>query len=86
MRLGRGAYWIIGWLLTLVATYAGTQHTRSRGAVTPAVPGTVAVVVGAALCGIGLAIARRSGRHWAGVLIGGIGILCIGIGLANLLR
>jgi hypothetical protein len=59
MRVGRGAYWVIGWLLTLVATYAGTQYARSRGLVAPVVPGAVAVVFGAVLCGIGLTLARR---------------------------
>ena len=86
MRLGRSTYWTLGWLLTLVAVYLGTQYARSNGVVTPVVPGTVAVVVGAVLCGTGLTLDRRFGRQWAGVLVGGLGIVSIGLGLANLVR
>jgi hypothetical protein len=86
MRIGRGAYWVIGWLLTAVATSFGTQYARSRGLVAPVVPGAVAVVFGAALCGIGLMLARRFGRKWAGVLVGGLGVVSVGLGLANLVR
>ena len=77
---------MLGWLLTLLVTYVGTQYSRSQGVAMPAVPGAVALVFGAALCTLGLAMARRFGRRWPGVLVGGVGILCIGIGLANLVR
>ncbi len=84
VRRGSSAYWLLGWLLTVVATYVGTQYARSRGIVAPVLPGLPALVVGVVLCGIGLLVARRLGRPWPGVLVGGIGILCIGLALANL--
>jgi len=84
VRRGSSAYWLLGWLLTVVATYIGTQYARSRGMVAPVLPGLPALIVGASLCGIGLVVARRFGRLWPGVLVGGMGILCIGLGLANL--
>ena len=86
VHLGRGTYWVLGWLLTLLVTYVGTQYSRSQGVAMPAVPGAVALVFGAALCGVGLAMARRFGRKWEGVLIGGLGIMSVGLGLANLVR
>jgi hypothetical protein len=85
-RVGGRAYWALGWLLTLGAVYVVAQYARSRGAAAPAVPGVVALVCGAVLCATGLQIARRFGHRWAGVLLGGLGILGIGVGLANLLR
>ena len=36
--------------------------------------------------GLGLAMARRFGRKWEGVLLGGLGIVSVGLGLANLVR
>ena len=84
MRRGSSAYWLLGWLLTVVATYVGTQYARSRRIVAPVLPGLPALVVGVVLCGIGLLVARRFCRLWPGVLVGGMGILCIGLGLANL--
>jgi hypothetical protein len=86
MHLGRGAYWTLGWLVTVVVVYVGTQYARSSGLATPVVPGGVALVVGAVLCGIGLTLARRFGRQWEGVLVGGLGVLSVGLGLANLVR
>jgi len=86
VHLGRGTYWVLGWLLTLLVTYVGTQYSRSQGVAMPAVPGAVALVFGAALCGLGLAMARRFGRKREGVLLGGLGIVSVGLGLANLVR
>jgi hypothetical protein len=86
VRLGRGAYWALGWLLTIVVTYVGTQYARSRGVVAPVVSGPAPLVFGALLCGIGVAIARRTGREWAGVVVAGFGIVSFGLGLANLVR
>jgi hypothetical protein len=86
MRLGRGLYWLIGYLFSVAVTYAGTQYARSRGGVAPIVPGAAALVVGAVLCGIGIVLARRFGRQWEGVLVGGLGVLGVALGLANLLR
>jgi hypothetical protein len=86
VRPSRGAYWILGWLLTVVATYIGIQYARSRGVIAPVVPGLPTLIVGAVLCGIALVVVRRFGRRWPGVLVGGMGILCIGLGLANLVR
>jgi len=86
--VGRGssAYWLLGWLLSVVATYIGTQYARSRGVVAPVIPGPAALVLGVVLCSAGLVVARRFGRNWGGLVIAGIGILSIGLGLANLVR
>jgi hypothetical protein len=86
VRLSRGVYWILGWLLTVAATYVGTQYARSLGLVAPVVPGLVALIGGAVLCGVGVVMARRPGPHWAGVVIAGMGILSVGLGIANLVR
>lgn len=86
MRLGRGAYWLIGWLLTVAVTYAGTQYARGQGIVAPAVPGAATLILGVVLCVVGLVLARRVGRQWEGLLVAGLGILSVGLGLANLLR
>ncbi len=86
MHFGPRANWTLGWLLTIVAIYVGTEYGRSRGVVAPIVPGGVAVVVGVVLVGAGLIIARRFRRAWAGVVIGGLGIVSVGLGLANLVR
>ena len=86
VNLGRNAYWLLGWLLTIIAVYIGTQYARARGLVVPVVPGSVLLILGAVLCAIGFAIARRFGRPWAGVLVGGLGIVSVGLGLANLVR
>ena len=86
VRLGRGAYWILGWLLTIVIIYAGTQYLRSRGLAAPVVAGPAAIAVGAVLCGVGLTLARRYAHSWAGLVVAGLGILSVGLGLANLVR
>jgi uncharacterized protein YqgC (DUF456 family) len=77
---------MLGWLLTVVATYVGTEYARSRGVVAPVVPGPAALFAGVLLCALGLILARRFGQTWAGVLVGGLGILSVGLGLANLVR
>jgi hypothetical protein len=38
------------------------------------------------LCGVGLTMARRFGRQWAGLLVAGLGILSVGLGVANIVR
>jgi hypothetical protein len=86
MRLGGGAYWTLGWLLTLVAVYLGTPYARGRGLVAPVVSGPAALRAGALLCALGLILARRFGQTWAGVLVGGLGIVSLGVGLTNLVR
>jgi hypothetical protein len=86
IRPGRVAYWLLGWLLTVVATYVWTGFARSRGLVAPVVPGLPTLIVGVVLCGVGLTMARRFGRQWAGLLVGGLGILSVGVGVANVVR
>ena len=86
MRLGRGVHWLLGYLLAVAVTYVGTQYARGSGLVAPVVPGPAALITGALLCSLGLILARRFGRTWAGMLVGGLGILSVGLGLANLVR
>ena len=86
VRSRPGVYWILGWLLTLAAIYLGIQYARGRGLVAPVVPGPAALLASALLCALGLILARRFGQTWAGVLVGGLGILSVGLGLANLVR
>jgi len=86
MHLGPRTYWSLGWLLTIVAIYVGTQIARSLGVLAAVVPGGVAVVVGVVLAGLGLIIARRFRRRWVGVAVGGLGIVSVGLGLVNLVR
>jgi len=86
MRPGRVAYWLLGWLLSVVATYVGTGYAGSRGLVAPVVPGLPTLILGVVLCGVGLTMARRFGRQWAGLLVAGVGILSVGLGVANTVR
>ena len=84
--MGRGSYWIVGWLLTVAAVFLATQYFPTLGVTAPVVPGVPAMAIGGVLCGIGLILARRFGRRWVGLLIAGLGILGVGLGLANLVR
>jgi hypothetical protein len=86
MRLGRDAYWLIGYLLAVAVTYVGTQYACSRGVVAPVVPGALALISGAVVRGIALVTARRYGHAWAGLVVAGPGIVSVGLGLANLVR
>ena len=85
-RMGRGSYWIVGWLLTVGTVFLATQYARTLGATAPVVPGVPAIAIGGVLCGIGLILTRRFGRPWVGLLIAGLGIVSVGLGLANLVR